>query len=121
VPCAQIWFLIVRHVIGVVLVDEPSIDDPRGIRDDFVYPTTMSDCFAAFCVVHDTLELILFALFVMVHTNEVHIREQKLCLAQLQGVAEMFLSVSPSSNKKNSLGPTQSGKDRTYLGEGGTS
>jgi hypothetical protein len=53
----------VRHVIDVVLVDECSVDDARSIRDDFVHPTTMSDCFAAFCIVHNTLELIVLDLF----------------------------------------------------------
>jgi len=96
VPCAQIWLFIMRYIIDVVLLYECSVDDPRSIRDDLVHPTTMSDCFAAFCVVHNTLELIVFDLFVVVHTNEeVHIRERKLCLAQLQGVAETLLSVSP--------------------------
>lgn len=99
--CAQIWLFIVRHVIDVVLVDERSVDDPRSIRNDLVCPTTMSDCFAAFCVVHNTLELIMFDLFIVVHTNEeVHIRERKLCLTQLQRVAETLLNVSFGSDRK---------------------
>lgn len=100
-PCAQIWLFIVRHVIDVVLADECSVDDPRSIRNDFVRPTTMPDCFAAFCVVHNTLELVLFDLFVVVHTDEeVHIRERKLCLTQLQRVAETLLNVSLGSNRQ---------------------
>lgn len=95
-PCAQIWLLVVRHIIDVILLYECSVDDPRSIRDNLVHPTAMSDCFATFCELHNTLELMLFDLFVVVHTNEeVHIREGKLCLAQLQRVAETLLNVSP--------------------------
>jgi hypothetical protein len=84
VPWAQIWLFIVRYIIDVVLIDECGVDDPRSIRDDLVHPTTMSDCFAAFCVVHNTLELIVLDLFVVIHTDEeMDILERKLCLAQL--------------------------------------
>ena len=83
-PCTQVWFIVVSHVVDVVLLQKRRVDDPRGVRDDLIHPTTMADSFATFCVFHDAFEFMLLDLLVIVHTNkEIHVRKRQLGLAKL--------------------------------------
>lgn len=83
-PCTQIWFIIVRHIVNVVFLDKRCVDNPRGVRDDLIHPATMADSFATFCVFHYTFKLVLFYLLVAVHPNEeVYLWERHLGLTKL--------------------------------------
>lgn len=76
-----IWFLIVRHIVNVVFLKKCRVDDPWSFGNDLIHPTTMPDGFAAFYVIHNTLEFIKFNLFIGVHANEeVHVRKRQLSL-----------------------------------------
>jgi hypothetical protein len=84
VPHAQVWFVIVGDIVDVVLFQKRGIDDPRSLRDDLIYPATMADGFATFCVVHDAFEFMVFHLLIIVHANkEIHVRKRQLGLAKL--------------------------------------
>jgi len=35
------------NIVNLVFVDEIFLDDPRSLRDDFINPTTVLNCFNA--------------------------------------------------------------------------
>jgi hypothetical protein len=85
VPCTQVWFIVVSHIVNVVFLQKRRVDDPRSVRDDLIHPTTMADSFATFCVFHDAFEFMLLYLLVIVHANkEIHVRKRQFGLAKLQ-------------------------------------
>jgi hypothetical protein len=106
----------VSHIVDVVFLQKCGVDDPRSVRDDLVHPTTMADSFATFCVFHDTFEFMLLYLLVIVHANkDIHVRKRQLGLAKLQGMTEIFLSVRPTSDRRNLSRRTRSGRGHIHL------
>ena len=84
-PCTYVWLVIVSNIVDVVFRQKRSVDDPGNVRDDLIHPATMADGFTAFCVIHNTFELMIFNLLVAAHSDEQeHVRERQLGLSKLQ-------------------------------------
>lgn len=68
-----IWIIVMSHVINFVLVNKCLINDPWSFRNDFIYPTAVSDRLATLGMSHDgprfvfTAELIRADAYQQVH------------------------------------------------------
>jgi hypothetical protein len=48
----RIYQFVMGDVIDIVLIQEFLVDYPWGIRDNFIHPSTLTDCFASLGVSH---------------------------------------------------------------------
>jgi len=88
VSFAWVYKLVVGDIVDIVLIHEFLVDDPRGIGDNLVYPSTLTDSLASFGVSHGWCILVVCAELVRDDSDQkLDFRERQLCLTELETVS----------------------------------
>lgn len=84
VSFAWVYKLVVGDIVDIVLIHEFLVDDPRGIGDNLVYPSALTDSLTSFGVGHGWCILVVCAELVRDDSDQkLDFGERQLCLTEL--------------------------------------
>lgn len=86
---ARVNFLVMRDIVDLVLIQKRLINNPWRVRNNFIRPSTMPDCFTTLGVGHGWGRLVLRTENIRANANhEMNLGKGKFGLAKLQGMAK---------------------------------
>lgn len=90
VSLAWVYKLVVGDVVDIVLVHEFLVDNPRGIGNNLVYPSTLTDSLASFGVSHGWCILVVRTELVRDDSDQkLDFGERQFCLTELEAVSAL--------------------------------
>jgi hypothetical protein len=90
VSFAWVYELVMGDIVDIVLVHEFLVDNPRGIGNNLVYPSTLTNSLASFGVGHGWCVLVVCAELVRDDSDQkLDFGERQFCLTELETVSAL--------------------------------